>query len=195
MTLKPDYDLLSAVSACIGITTATIGLLTLAIPRAAASAWRALPRSVWLGRLLAAVCILWAALWLCIMPLGPLSVIRDLLWLLIPLAVASVCIFTPELLTCRTIGGLLVLVPTPMLSAAAWHPSPFRYVVIIYAYAMIVTGMYYIALPWLLRDHITWSLAKPARSRLIASIAAALGLFLTVLAATVFKTVPLTSLH
>ena len=195
MTLKPDYDLLPAISAVIGITTATIGLLTLALPRGTARVWRALPRSVWPGRLLAAVCILWAALWLCIMPLGPLSVIRDLLWLLVPIVVASICIFTPDLLTCRAIGGLLVLVPTPMLSAAAWHPSPFRYVVIVYAYAMIVTGMYYIALPWLLRDHITWSLAKPVRSRTIAGIALALGLFLIALAATAFKSLPITSVQ
>lgn len=187
MTLKPDYDLLSAISAIIGIATATLGLLTLVLPHAAAKVWRALPRSVWPGRLLAALCIVWAALWLCIMPLGPLSVIRDLLWLLVPIAIASVCIFTPELLTCRAIGGLLVLVPTPMLSSAAWHSSPFRYVVIVYAYAMIVTGMYYIALPWLLRDHITWSLAKPVRSRTIAIAAVALGLALVALAATAFK--------
>ena len=195
MTLKPDYALLSAVSAVIGIATAILGLLTLALPRGATKAWRALPRSVWPGRLLAAVCILWAALWLCIMPLGPLSAIRDLLWLLVPIAIASVWIFTPELLTCRAIGGILVLVPTPMLSAAAWHPSPFRYVVIVYAYAMIVAGMYYIALPWLLRDHITWSLAKPVRSRTIAGIAVALGIFLTILAATAFKALPITSVH
>ncbi len=187
MTLKPDYDLLAAVSACVGIATAMIGLLTLALPSVATKVWRAVPRSVWPGRLLAAACILWAALWLCIMPLGPLSVIRDLLWLLIPIAIASVCFFTPELLTCRAIGGLLVLVPTPMLSAAAWHPSPLRYVVIVYAYVMIVTGMYYIALPWLLRDHITWSLAKPVRSRTIAITSLVLGLFLTILAATAFK--------
>lgn len=187
MTLKPDYDLLPAISAIIGIATAVIGLFTLALPRIADKIWRALPRSVWPGRLLTAICVLWAALWLCIMPLGPLSVIRDLLWLLVPIAIASVCIFTPELLTCRAIGGLLVLIPTPMLSAAAWHPSPFRYVVTIYAYVMIVAGMYYIALPWLLRDHITWSLAKPVRSRAIATASVTLGLALIALALTAFR--------
>lgn len=187
MTLKPDYNLLSDVAIFVGVATAILGLLTLAVPRAAAQAWRALPRSVWPGRILASVCILWAALWLCIMPLGPLSAIRDLLWLLIPIAIASVCIFTPDLLTCRAIGGLFVLLPTPMLSAAAWHPSPLRYVVIVYAYTMIIAGMYYIALPWLLRDHITWSLNKPVRSRAIAASALALGLFITALSLTVFR--------
>jgi hypothetical protein len=189
MNLKPDYDFLPQISAFIGIATSLVGAFTLAVPPPAAKAWRTLPRSAWPGRILAAVCILWSALWLCVMPLGPLSIVRDYLWLLIPIAVASVCVFTPELLTCRSIGGILVLLPAPMLSAAAWHPSPFRYVILVYAYAMIIAGMYYIALPWLLRDHINWSLAKPLRSRAIALGAVVLGLFITVLAFTAYRAV------
>lgn len=189
MTLKPDYDLLSAICTLIGLVTALIGALTLALPTSAGRVWKKLPRSVWPGRILAAVCIIWSGLWLCVMPLGPLMIIREYLWVLLPAAIAAVWFFTPELLTCRAIGGLLVLLPTPMLSAAAWHPSPARYVVIIYAYAMIITGMFYIAQPWILRDHITWSQAKPIRSRTIASSAVALGLILVALAATVFRIV------
>ena len=139
---------------------------------------------------MAAVCIAWSALWLCIMPLGPLMLIREYLWVLLPVAIAAVWIFTPDLLTCRAVGGLLVLLPTPMLSAAAWHPSPVRYVIIVYAYVMIIAGMFYIAQPWLLRDHITWSQAKPVRARTIASIAVTLGLILTVCAASVFRVTP-----
>lgn len=189
MNLKPDYDFLPQISAFIGVTTLLIGAFTIAVPMTAAKVWRVLPRSVWPGRILAAVCILWSALWLCVMPLGPLSVVRDSLWILIPIAVASVCVFTPELLTCRAIGGILVLLPAPMLSAAAWHPSPFRYVILIYAYAMAITGMYYIALPWLLRDHITWSLRKPMRQKAVALSAVMLGLFITVLSVTVYRVV------
>ena len=187
MTLKPDYDFLTSISTLVGMLTLLSGALTLALPTRAQRIWKAIPRSVWPGRILSAVCIVWAGLWLCVMPLGPLSIIRDFLWLLIPVATLSVCIFTPDLLTCRAIGGLLVLVPTPMLSAAAWHPSPLRYVVIVYAYAMILAGMYYIALPWLLRDHITWSYAKPIRSRIVASLAVILGAALIGLALTAFR--------
>ena len=116
---------------------------------------------------LAALCLVWSALWICVMPLGPLMIVRDLLWLLLPLAIAAVWIFIPELLACRAAGGLLVLVPAPMLSAAAWHPSVWRYAVILYAYAMIVAGMYYIALPWLLRDHIDWAHRHPRRAKAV----------------------------
>lgn len=186
MTLKPDFDFLPAIAAIVGVITAAIGALTLALPKPANQAWEKLPRSVWPGRILTAICIGWSALWLCIMPLGPLMIIREYLWVLLPVSIAAVWIFTPELLTCRAIGGLLVLVPTPMLSAAAWHPSPARYIVIFYGYAMIIAGMFYIAQPWRLRDHITWAQEKPMRSRTAASLAVALGLVLFVCAATVF---------
>ena len=83
-------------------------------------------------------------------------------------------------------GGLLVLMPSPMLSSAAWHPSPWRYVVVLYAYAMIVAGMYYIALPWLLRDHIDWAHRSPGRAKTVAAAATALGILLVVLAFTAY---------
>lgn len=187
MTLKPDYDALSRIALAVGATTGLLGAFSLALPSPARRLWKSFPRSVWPGRLLAALCLVWSALWICVMPLGPLMIVRDLLWLLLPLAIAAVWIYIPELLACRAAGGLLVLVPAPMLSAAAWHPSPWRYVIILYAYAMIVAGMYYIALPWILRDHIDWAHRTPRRARAIAAAATALGLLLVVLAFTAFR--------
>jgi len=188
MTLKPDFDLLPAIAAAVGLVTAAIGLLSLVRPVPAGRVWKALPRSRLPGRVLAAVCLVWASLWLCVMPLGPLMIIREYLWILLPVAIGAVWILIPELLTCRGIGGLLVLIPTPMLSAAAWHPSPARYVVIVYAYVMLVLGMFYIAQPWLLRDHIDWTQARQARARAIAGIALTLGMALVILSLGVFRT-------
>ena len=187
MTLKPDFDALPQIALAVGAATGLLGAFSLALPSPARRLWKAFPRSVWPGRVLAAICLVWSALWICVMPLGPLMIVRDLLWLLLPLAIAAVWIFIPELLACRAAGGLLVLVPAPMLSAAAWHPSVWRYAVILYAYAMIVAGMYYIALPWLLRDHIDWAHRSPGRAKAVAAAATALGLLLVVLAFTAYR--------
>ncbi len=190
MTLKPDFPALSAIALAVGAATALLGGLSLVLPAPARRLWLALPRSVWPGRVLSIVCLVWSALWICVMPLGPLMVVRDLLWLLLPMAVAAVCIFIPDLLTCRAAGGLLVLVPAPMLSAAAWHPSLWRYAMIVYAYAMIIAGMYYIALPWLLRDHIVWAHRSPGRAKVLAAASLALGVLLVVLACTAYRLPP-----
>lgn len=186
MTLRPDYDALSSLSLLTGLVTGGLGLFSLVCPARARAFWSWLPRSVWPGRIFSVIALLWSGLWLCVMPLGPLMVLRDYLFILIPIAIFSVCIFIPELLTCRASGGLLVLIPGPILSAAAWHPSLWRYVLIVYAYVMILAGMYYIGLPWLMRDHITWVHQSPKRARWVASVATGLGLLLVLLAFTAY---------
>ncbi|MGI5869325.1 MAG: hypothetical protein ACOX9C_07780 [Kiritimatiellia bacterium] len=187
MTLKPDHDALPFIAFAVGAVTALLGILGLAAPSRARKLWTAFPRSVWPGRILAVIALAWSALWICVMPLGPLVFLRNLLWLLLPLAIAATWIYIPDLLACRAVGALLMLVPVPMLSTAAWHPSPWRYVMIVYAYAMIVAGMFYISLPWLLRDHIDWIHRTPQRAKAIAAAASVLGLLLVVLAFTAFS--------
>jgi hypothetical protein len=187
MILKPDFDLLPQLALAAGILTAAPAVFALAAPAAAEKIFKKLPRSVWTGRIVSAACLAWVALWLIVMPLGMFSVLRDAMWLLLPLSIAAVWIFIPDLLACRAIGGFLALAPAPLLSAAQWHPSPFRYVVLVYAYALAIAGMHYIALPYLLRDHIAWAFAKPLRARVVAGAFAALGLFLAALSLAAFR--------
>ena len=187
MTLKPDFDLLPQITLALGLLTAAPAIFALAAPKPAESIFKKFPRSVWTGRILAVICLIWAALWLIVMPLGMFSVIRDFMWLLLPLAIAAVWIFIPELLACRAFGGLIALIPAPLLSAAQWHPSPLRYIALVYAYALALTGMFYISLPYLVRDHITWSFATPRRARAVAAAFAALGILLAILSFTAFQ--------
>lgn len=189
MNLKPDIETLPLVSAIVGVTLALIGAATLLNTPAAARIWKALPRSVWPGRVLTAVCLAWSMLWVFVMPppFPQLEAVRPHLWWITPVAIVAVCVCIPELLTCRAIGGLLVLAPAPMLSAAAWHPSEFRYVVVITAYVFIFAGMFYIAFPWMLRDHIDWVLRTLKRTRICAMAFTVLGIALCVLAMSDFR--------
>ena len=181
MTLKPDSSFLPYISLFIGILTVIPGAFTLAMPEKAESVWKAFPRSVWHGRIISVICLVWSALWISAMPLGPLMIVRQYLWILLPISIAAVWFLIPELLSCRAIGGLLVLLPAPMLSAAAWHPSNMRYIIIVYAYVMSIAGMFYIAFPWLLRDNITWLYDKPRRAKVMAVFKVAFGIALVIL--------------
>jgi hypothetical protein len=137
---------------------------------------------------LAAVALLWAALWLQGMPLGPLTPLKRFLPLLTPAAIVAVWLWVDELLSCRALGGVMVLIPTPLLSAAQWHPSPWRFVILLCAYALAVGGMILLALPYRGRDALFWAARTPGRLRLLASLKAVFGLFLVVLALTAFQT-------
>ena len=178
MLLKPTVVSLPAISLIIGLLTTLPALLTLLAPAPAEKLFKAFPRSVWPGRVIMALCVVWAVIWLVIMPFEFLKILHPYLWIITPLFIAGTWFFIPDLLSCRAFGCLAALVATPMLSAAQWHPSFFRYFIIVYAYALAIFGMYYIALPYLVRDHITWTFAKPLRTRAVSAALTFLGVIL-----------------
>lgn len=188
IVLKPDRDALSLLAALLGAALLALAAPGLFVPARAAAPFRRFARSVWPGRVLAAVCAAWSLLWVAAMPLGSLldPLFPYLQWLL-PVVVAAVCVFLPELLSCRAAGALLVLLPTPLLSAAQWHPSPWRLLVVAVAYAMAVAGMFFVAKPWLLRDAIAWTTASPRRFRAVSAAFAVPALALLVCAAAVYR--------
>lgn len=194
MFLKPDFTALSCVSAVFGAVCSALALPGVVRPAAAARAWKAFPRSVWPGRAMAAVALAWAAAWaptflVEFMPSVAPSLFPYLQWALAAM-VAATCWALPGLLSCRAAGMLMVLVPTPMLSAAQWHPSPWRYLVIAVAYAMAVAGMFAIARPWLLRDAVFAANASETRTRAVSAAFLALGLSFLLCAALAFPVAP-----
>ena len=192
--LKPDYPHLALLSGLLGAATALLALPGVAAPERAAAWWRRFPRSVWPGRVLAVVSLAWAALWAPFVMLEFFqgAAARMFPWVQVAfLALAAgVVLAMPDLLSCRAAGMLFVLVPTPLLSAARWHPSPARLLVVLAAYAMAVAGMFWIAKPWILRDWILAANATPRRARLVSALFLALGLALLLCALLAFPLAP-----
>ncbi len=192
--LKPDYPHLALLSGLLGAATALLALPGVAAPERAAAWWRRFPRSVWPGRVLAVVSLAWAALWAPFVMLEFFqgAAARMFPWVQVAfLALAAgVVLAMPDLLSCRAAGMLFVLVPTPLLSAARWHPSPARLLVVLAAYAMAVAGMFWIAKPWILRDWILAANATPRRARAVSAAFLALGLALLLCAILAFPLAP-----
>ena len=178
MLLTPTTASLPEIALITGLLTAVPAGFALIAPASAEKWFKKFPRSVWPGRVIMALCVVWAVAWLVIMPFDFLKVLHPYLWIIMPLFIAGTWFFMPELLSCRAFGCLIALAATPMLSSAQWHPSLMRYFVIVYAYVLAVAGMFYIALPYLVRDHITWTFAGPARTRAVSAAFAVLGFIL-----------------
>lgn len=194
MYLKPDFPALAGISAVFGAVCAALALPGAAAPARAAALWKKFPRSVWPGRVMAAVALAWAAAWapLFLVEFVPSAAPKlfPLLQFALAAMVLSVCVALPELLSCRAAGMLMILVPTPLLSAAQWHPSSWRYLVIAAAYAMAVAGMFVVARPWLLRDAVFAANATPRRTRAVSAAFLALGLAFLACAALAFPVAP-----
>ena len=180
--LKFGPEKYTATCAVAGAIFLALAAAPIASPCRVAAMWRRYPRSVWPGRILSVVALVWSALWLLAMPLGPFAIIRDPMPILLVVAIAAVWYLCDDLLSCRAVGGVLVLVPTLLLSAAQWHPSPGRLVPLIVGYLLAVAGMFFIAKPHLLRDALFFLAASPVRTRLAGALFAVVGVLLLVAA-------------
>lgn len=108
-------------------------------------------------------------------PLGFLEAYRNLLFVLVPVAVVLVGLFVDDLLAPRALGGLLVLLPAPLLQLARWEPSPWRYAIILAAYAMVLGGSALIVAPYLFRLAVERVASSPSACRVVGAVALVVG--------------------
>ena len=91
------------------------GILELAARPLVERMARAFARHVWTGRVLATLAWIWAGWALYVMPLELLQPIRQWIPLLVLAAIPLSWYWMPDLLSCRAVGGLLVLFPSGWL--------------------------------------------------------------------------------
>lgn len=141
-----------AVTALIlGILAIGGGLLAAKAPEAVRRGMERYPRSVWPGRILAAIDMVWAAYAVSLMHLGGFDVLKVHLYWLAPVCIVLAVRYLDEMLSVRALGGLLLLAAGPMLNAARWHPSAWRLVIPVIAYLWIVFGLLWLLEPWWFR--------------------------------------------
>lgn len=143
------------------------------------------PRSVWPGRLLLAIDLVWSAVAVSHMHLGGLDSWKVHLWWLTPALIGIGALYLDELLSVRALGGLLLLAASPILALARWHPSAWRLVLSIWMYVWIVAGLFLLLEPWWFR-RVALRLQSPRALRAIGLAKGAAGLGLIALAIGVY---------
>src|SRR6202022_3464597 len=84
--------------------------------------------------------------------------------------------FVDEFLAVRALGILLLLAAEPLLDAAFFRYETSRLLVTVFGYLLIVAGLFWVMMPYLLRDQINWSARSNERWRLLHGMALAYGL-------------------
>ncbi len=120
-------------------------------PGKSRAALKAFPRHRFGGAFLACAALSWCTVLLMQSNLGFLEKYKPLLLLIAPIVFVLIVFFVDELLAPRSLGGLMLLVPAPILVAARWTDSPWRYFALVSAYAMVIKGISLILNPYLLR--------------------------------------------
>ena len=138
-----------------------LGLL--AISSSARALLPQFPRSRTAGAALLTVDLIWTFWLLATMEMGEFSSFRRPLLVILPIGFFLVLKFADEFLAVRALGILCLLAAEPLLDAAFLRPELSRLLVTMLAYVMIVAGVLWVTMPYLLRDQISWSTNSAGR--------------------------------
>ncbi len=150
------------------------------------------PRNQQAGQIILALGMAW--FWLLIAPegLGKLSALRmdlgefnnikPILQLLVPATLVAVCVSVRDFLAVRALGLLGLMISAPLLEAAFLKEPASRLLIPIFAYALLTKSLFFVGMPYLCRDGITWATASSGRWNALAFAGIAYGVAVLVCA-------------
>src|SRR5204863_6542894 len=153
-----------------GVFLILVGFIGLVKPDSA-NAIQRFPRSRVAGIVLLTICLAWTFLLLATMQMGEFSSFRRPLLIALPIGYVLALRFVDEFLAVRALGILCLLAVEPLLDAAFLRDETSRLLVTVFAYVLVVAGLFWVTMPYLLRDQINWSARSPARWRLTHALA------------------------
>lgn len=170
---------LFATGLVLGFWLISIHTLMLAKPAAVQGFLKTFPRNQVIGQVLLGLGLAW--FWLLIAPsgLGRLSALtmdlgefngaKKILQMLVPISLVLVCMSVRDFLAVRALGLLGLMAAAPLLGAAFLKDPSSRLLVPLYAYIMLTASLFFVGMPYLFRDAITWVTARQSRWTLMAA--------------------------
>lgn len=129
-------------------------------------AWlKSFPRSANAGFILLTIVSVWAFLLIALIDLGEFTPLRPMLLIVIAAGYFLTLKYVEEFLAVRALGIFLLLVAEPLLEAAFLRPETSRLLVVILAYVGILVGLFWVGMPYLMRDQIAWLSQNSSRWR------------------------------
>jgi len=154
----------------VGAFLILIGLLGLIRPELA-SVMQRFPRSKIAGIGLLSICLIWTVWLLATIQMGEFSAFRRPLLIALPIGYLLVLRFVDEFLAVRALGILCLLAAEPLLDAAFLRYESSRLLITVFAYLLIVAGLFWVSIPYVLRDQINWTARSVFRWRCLNAVA------------------------
>lgn len=157
----------------LGVWLVVLHAVMLAKPEPVQRFLKRFPRNQTLGQVLLAVGLVW--FWLLVQPpgkgalqflamdLGEFNGLKKYLRYLVPLSIAAVGIAVKEFLAVRALGLLGLMVAAPLFESAFLKDPQSRLLVPAFALVLVVKSLYWVGMPYLFRDAVTWATASPKR--------------------------------
>jgi len=158
-------------------------------PAGLAAAARKFPRNLPIGIVLMLLGTAWFTWNVNIEPISDFSAFKPYMMIgFVAVGIGS-CIFVQDFLAVRGLAVVLLLLGKLMVDTGRPHlgQSPFVEVIQVWAYLLVVAGIWFTVTPWKLRDFIEWATATDSRTRLLSGIRLAFAAFVLLLGLTVFR--------
>jgi multisubunit Na+/H+ antiporter MnhG subunit len=151
-----------------------VGLIGLSKPDFAHVVQR-FPRSRIAGVVLLTICLVWSFWLVATIQMGEFSGFRRPLLIALPIGYVLALLFVDEFLAVRALGILCLLAAEPLLDAAFLRHETSRLLVTVFAYLLIIAGLFWVGVPYVLRDQLNWSARSVFRWRCLHAIALVYG--------------------
>lgn len=177
---------LSTLSVLLGLFVVLVQLYALTKPKEFIEGVRKFPRSLPWGYLLMALGTLGFFYYLKEESISDFERFKPLMFAAFGLIAVGVCVFVSDFLAVRGLAITIMVLAKLMVDSARWHESPWRWVVITWAYALVVVGIWFTISPWRCRDLLNWATASENRVKVLSFGRLAFGVLVVVLGLVVF---------
>ena len=177
---------LQAVGWIAGIVLILVTLPGIFKPGLVQSWAKRLPRSRVAGIVLLTVDLAWSLWLLTTMEMGEFSSFRKPLLILLPIGYVLTLRFVDEFLAVRALGILCLFAAEPLLDAAFFRYENSRLIVTVLAYLLVIAGLIWVTMPYLLRDQIDWGSRSNTRWRFVHGAVLLYGIAVLALAITLY---------
>jgi hypothetical protein len=180
---------LSLLSIVLGLGLAAPQVYGLAKPTAFAAVARKFPRHIPTGIALMILGTLWFLWNVNQEPIADFAAIKPHMMVVFAAIGLGTCIFVQDFLAVRGLAVVMLLLAKLMVDTGRPHlgETPWVLLIQIWAYVLVVAGIWFTVSPWRLRDFMNWATANEKRIQVGSGIRLAFALLVVALGLTAFR--------
>jgi hypothetical protein len=180
---------LSILSILLGLGVSVPQIYGLTKPKQFAATARKFPRNLPVGIVLMLLATAWFVWNVNVEPIADFSVFKPYMIAGFMAVGILACIFVQDFLAVRGLAVVMLLLAKLMVDTGRQHlgATPWVLVIQIWAYLLVVAGMWFTVTPWKLRDILNWATATEDRIRIGSAIRLTFAVFVVILGLTAFR--------
>ena len=180
---------LSLLSILLGLGVSVPQIYGLTKPKQFAATARKFPRNLPVGIVLMLLATAWFVWNVNVEPIADFSVFKPYMIAGFVAVGILACIFVQDFLAVRGLAVLMLLLAKLMVDTGRPHLDQSSWVLVIqiWAYLLVVAGIWFTVTPWKLRDILNWATATGDRIRIGSIIRLAFAVFVLILGLTAFR--------